>query len=249
MDEKINNSKTDWNSKKKNFDPRNNWNSELELLGIFRNTHGNFDYNNEGSLYFIISINNIAFSVSHFHLDIFKSIPDDNFIIGFLYSYGDIQFMVTGKTDKNESKKDGIKREIQEELGKNYNIIDGLNIEEKRADPDDNPIISDNDNKLRMTNIILNYPIIKKISANQNKSANRNKKRTKKHTGDKVGSYLFVNNKDDIVNLFENLERCSSKTDTGIVGVCAVKVKLIKNKIVEMFSNSTYQLESKADSR
>jgi hypothetical protein len=245
MDEKINNSKTDWNSKKKKFDPRNNWNSELELLGIFRNTHGNFDYNNEGSLYFIISINNIAFSVSHFHLDIFKSIPDDNFIIGFLYSYGDIQFMVTGKTDKNESKKDGIKREIQEELGKNYNIIDGLNIEEKRADPDDNPIISDNDNKLRMTNIILNYPIIKKISANQKKSANRNKKRT----GDKVGSYLFVNNKDDIVNLFENLERCSSKTDTGIVGVCAVKVKLIKNKIVEMFSNSTYQLESKADSR
>lgn len=222
------------------FNP-DTWNPETELLGLFRNTYGQFTYNQEGSnkqYYFKLKHNSISLSTYHFRCDVFQEIPEEAFIIGFLYSSGDIQFMVTGKSEE----KDGdnlevaIEREIKEELATNYKTT-GVKVNEKRADPDFTFGLKNNSfNRNRMKLVKNSYcKIIKTIKTNQEAVASNYREPLDK-TRVRVGSYLYLNSAFDVIDFFTYIGPCLSKTDPAIVGICAVKVKLIKKRLERMFA-------------
>lgn len=233
------------------------WNPSKELIGIFRNTDGNYTYfQGDRRIYFAIPHDQIAFSYYHFHPEIASSIPDESFIIGLLYSAGDIQFMVSGKALKSENRNKNIARlrEIREEVSNNYTpggprSSPSLSVRRKRvvtinqlnADPIGKYAYFDNKKETEVVRELLGSEFLGRIKTNQVNNADS----MKPETFLKVGAYLYLNSRDDVRLFLTNLGEVLGKTDPNIVGVCAVKFKLIKKRFLCTFNSSKH--ESKKD--
>ena len=211
------------NQIKKSIRYDNDWYPDEELIGVFRSSINFFEYSRPE--YFFIKSEDVPFSYYHFDERKLSEISDDSFIIGVLYRGGDVQFMVTGKTEGNEDTSEGLLREIKEEVDNNIQeckdgglTLNGTNIKLKIAEKS---MIKMNPDTLRVDKIQPEIPTLnnpkKKVESNEVK-------------GQWVGAYLVLESYTDVADFVRKVSEVKESEDT-IVAVCVMKARLVKDRI------------------
>jgi len=231
------------NQIKKSIRYDNDWYPDEELIGVFRSSINFFEYSRPE--YFFIKSEDVPFSYYHFDERKLSEISDDSFIIGVLYRWGDVQFMVTGKTEGNEDTSEGLLREIKEEVDNNIVMISDtvLRLNNTKI------ILEKVDMKKRITMIqdtsreLLGIPVFtpkffcevcdKKFVSKQLLQTHEVEKNHKIKVYKKVGCYLILETKKDVYNFLRSLTKVKPSGDS-LAAVVVMKAKLVKDRIKEL---------------
>ena len=147
------------------------------------------------------------------------SLPNDNYVLGPIYTDNELQIGISGSVKYTERNLDGLIRELGEEIGIcpiDIKYVNFINTQQNKNKTMNIYSISIKDTKPSINN---NYS---KFYSYDNKN-------------NKVNGIIHGDIK-DVFSIFDKIERNNPDNDEDIIGICAIPVSLIK-----FLNNNYYQ--------
>ena len=147
------------------------------------------------------------------------TLPNDNYVIGPIYTDNEIQIGMSGSVQYTEKNLDGIIRELEEEIGItpiNIKDVNFINTQQNK-----NQTMSLYSIPIKNTKPVSNYKIYESFGYDNNQN--------------KVNAVIYGNIK-EVFSIFDKIERNNPEYGENIIGICAIPVTLIK-----YLNNNYYQ--------